>query len=131
MRKTRVAGAAALILSAFPASADPVLECSFDSGSQVETSGCMQRVEERANFALEIALQSARESARELDEITGRTAAEPALDASQKSWLAYRQSQCDYKGAMFGGGSGTGIAIRGCHIRLTRQRTETLLGILP
>lgn len=121
----------AALLAATSAASDPTLECSFDNGSQVEIAGCMEQVEKRASFALDLALEAARDNARELDEVTGRPTAEPALDAAQNAWAAYRQSQCDYKGAMFGGGSGTGIAIRGCRIRLTRQRTETLLSFLP
>ncbi|MFK7867958.1 MAG: lysozyme inhibitor LprI family protein [Roseobacter sp.] len=106
--------------------ADPSLECSFAEDSQVEIADCLMEVEQRANAALDLILGYARDAAFDLDETTGRSVAVPALDAAQEAWLAYRETTCDYQGALFGGGSGTGIAIRSCHIELTRQRTDAL-----
>ncbi|QJF53007.1 lysozyme inhibitor LprI family protein [Roseobacter ponti] len=121
-----------LVLAALPAtvSADPSLECSLVSSSQVETSACLAEVEKRVDETLGIALNSARASATELDEITGRTVALPALEASQAAWDAYRAAHCEYTGTLSGGGSGTGISIRSCRISLTRARVEELLSRL-
>ncbi len=116
----------ALCVLAQTAQADPSLECSVGSGSQVEISDCLVTVEEAATAALEVMLKIARDSAAELDGITEREVAVPALDASQAAWQTYRDAQCDYVGALFGGGSGTGIAIRSCRIDLTRERTAAL-----
>lgn len=106
--------------------ADPSLECSFVESSQVEIADCLIEVEQRANAAMELVLGYARDAAFDLDEITGRSVAIPALDAAQEAWLAYRETNCAYRGALFGGGSGTGIAIRSCQIELTRARTDML-----
>jgi uncharacterized protein YecT (DUF1311 family) len=106
--------------------ADPSLECSVGAGSQVETSRCLSEVAERADAALAIMLDAARKSAAELDSITERDVALPALEAAQTAWEAYRATHCDYAGALFGGGSGTGIAIRSCQIDLTRARAKAL-----
>ena len=78
-----------------------------------------------------VALGFVRSSAEELDQITGRTVAVPALEASQASWEAYRDAECAYAGALFGGGSGTGIEITSCRIELTRARTNALFERLP
>lgn len=117
-----------LALAALPAgtAADPSLECSVVSGSQVETGECLAQVESSVNTALDIMLGFARDSAAELDQITERDVALPALEAAQVAWQAYRDAQCDYRGALFGGGSGTGIEIRSCRIELTRDRIEAL-----
>ncbi|MCA0043839.1 lysozyme inhibitor LprI family protein [Celeribacter litoreus] len=117
----------ALVLM-FPtaALADPSLECSLDLGSQVEIAGCVGEAEDKATRAMELMLGFARASAQDLDTQTGRDVALPALEASQSAWEAYRDAQCDYVGAGFGGGSGTGIAIRSCKVELTRARTAEI-----
>jgi uncharacterized protein YecT (DUF1311 family) len=121
----------ALIAVPMGAAADPSLECSVGSGSQVETGDCLAQTEETVDAALDIILRFARDSATELDEVTGRNVALPALDKAQAAWEAYRDAQCDYAGALFGGGSGTGIEIRSCRIDVTRDRTQALEAALP
>lgn len=108
------------------ASADPSLECSVNSGSQVETAECLAKVEAVADQALSVMLGFARNNAMELDAVTERDIAVPALEVSQTAWIAYRQAKCDYDGALFGGGSGTGIEIRSCRIDMTRDRIDAL-----
>jgi uncharacterized protein YecT (DUF1311 family) len=83
-----------------------------------------------ADSAMLIALDMAKNQAQDLDEVTGRDVALPALDAAQTTWRNHRDAQCDYEGALFGGGSGTGIAIQSCRIKLTRAHTEALLARL-
>ena len=85
--------------------ADPSLECSVTASSQVEIGNCLAVVEENLIPTLAIALDGARASAQELDDITERSVAVPALDASQAAWEAYKDAQCDYAGSLFGGGS--------------------------
>jgi uncharacterized protein YecT (DUF1311 family) len=119
---------AVLVLAALPvaAPADPSLECSIGSGSQVETADCLAGTEEKAAAAMQIMLDFARDSATELDTVTGRSEALPALEAAQSAWETYRDAECALAGALFGGGSGTGIAIRSCRIEFLRSRTEAL-----
>lgn len=112
---------------AFPAVADPIMECSIGASSQVEIGKCLAAVEKDAEAALNQALGFAKGASTGLDAVTERTVAGPALEASQKTWVAYRDHHCDYVGATFGGGSGTGAAIRSCRIRLARERTDTLM----
>ena len=127
----RCALIAALALLPVAGWADPSLECSVGSGSQVETADCLVEVERKATEAMTMILGFARDSATELDEVTGRDVALPALEAAQTAWEAYATAQCDFSGSLFGGGSGTGIAIRSCRIELTRQRTRELESALP
>ncbi|SDC65156.1 lysozyme inhibitor LprI family protein [Ruegeria marina] len=108
--------------------ADPALECS-DAGSQVEISACVSAMGEKVDTALSIALEIARESARELDEVTGRDVALPSLETAQSAWENYRTAHCVAVGAGFGGGSGTGIAMSSCRIELGRVRVDQLIGM--
>jgi len=110
--------------------ADPMMECSIDSSSQVEIADCVAETEARADAALETALGFARASATDLDQATGRDVALRALEAAQSAWAAYRDAQCEAIGAGYGGGSGTGIAIRSCRVDLSRERTAALLGMI-
>ena len=102
------------------------MEC-IDAGSQVEIGSCVSDMELRVNAAIDSSYSLALGSAQELDEVTGRVVAVPALEASQNAWVAYRDAQCEAVGASFGGGSGTGIAITACRVDLGRARVDELL----
>lgn len=115
---------------AVAAQADPSLECSVSNNSQVEIAACLGAIEIDVNAALDIAFAAAMTAALDLDNASGRSVAVPALELAQKDWIAFRQSHCDHIGALFGGGSGTGIAIRSCRIEMTRQRTDALFATL-
>ncbi|WP_240336775.1 lysozyme inhibitor LprI family protein [Tropicibacter sp. Alg240-R139] len=108
--------------------ADPSLECS-DAGSQVEIGACVQEAGKRVEAALVIAQGISITSAQELDDVTGRKAFVPALEASQSAWSAYREAHCNAVGASYGGGSGTGIAIEACLIELGRERIKELMSM--
>ncbi len=105
--------------------ADPATECG--GGSQVEIGACVADTLQRVDVTIEIYLGFAMRSAEELDEITGRKAAAPALEAAQAAWSDYRDAHCGYVGATFGGGSGTGIGINSCRIQLGRDRAQELM----
>ncbi len=110
--------------------ADPTFECGVDASSQVEIGECVNEMLATVDQTLELALGFATTSAQELDEVTGREVVVPALSASQSAWSAYRDSHCDYVGATFGGGSGTGIGIASCRVDLGRARVEELLSFV-
>lgn len=105
--------------------ADPATEC--DGSSQVEIGVCVAETLQRVDRSIDVYLGFALRSAEELDEVTGRTVAVPALEAAQAAWSAYRKQHCDYVGASFGGGSGTGIAINSCKIEIGRRRAQELM----
>ena len=112
------------------AAADPALECNTGVSSQVEIADCVAETEARVDAAVEAAYGFAMTSATDLDEVTGREVAVPALEAAQAAWTAYRDAQCEFAGATFGGGSGTGIAIRSCRVELGRARVTELFRYL-
>lgn len=108
-----------------PLRADPSLEC--QESSQAAIKVCLSQTEARVEVALSTALRIAGNQAAELDAVTGRPEAVPALQKSQEAWVGYREAQCRFVGATFGGGSGTGIGIQNCRITLTRDRISELL----
>ena len=121
--------ALALILLPLPALADPAMECSAGgAGSQVEIGDCVAATEATVMQTLDAAYGLAAANASEIDEITGREAALPALEAAQAAWTAWRDAECAYRGALFGGGSGTGIEIASCRVETGRARIAALLG---
>jgi len=77
--------------------------------------------------AVQLALGFARKAAEELDGATGRVVAVPALESGQAAWSIYRDQHCEFVGATFGGGGGTGIAIRSCRVELGRARVDELM----
>lgn len=123
----RLVAAVVLMAAAGSASADPTLECGLDASSQVEIGDCLAKVEAAVDRTVAEALGFAMASAQALDGETGRPAAAPALDAGQAAWVAYRDAHCEYVGWTFGGGSGTGAAIRACRIALGRERVGALM----
>jgi len=109
------------------ATADPQSECSIDASSQIEIGDCLTNAEGIADATVASALDFAMQAAQELDEVTGRESSVPALKAGQAGWMAYRDQHCDFVGTTYGGGSGTGIAIRSCRIALARLRADDLM----
>ena len=105
--------------------ADPATECG--GSSQVEIGACVAETLQRVDATIDIYLGFAMRSAEELDRVTGRAVTVPALEAAQVAWSVYRDAHCDYVGATFGGGSGTGIGIDSCKIELGRERAEELM----
>ncbi|MEM6373754.1 MAG: lysozyme inhibitor LprI family protein [Pseudomonadota bacterium] len=103
---------------------DPATECG--GSSQVEIGDCVADTLERVDGVIDLYFGFAMDAAKELDEVTDRTEAVPALDAAQAAWAAYREAHCAYVGATFGGGSGTAIGINACKIELGRERAKTL-----
>lgn len=110
--------------------ADPTLECGIDNNSQVEIGACVEAAEKRVDASIAIALGFAMENAKELDEVTERDVAAKALTEAQSRWSDYREAQCGYVGATYGGGSGTGIAISACRVVLGRERVTQLMALV-
>lgn len=119
----------ATVAVARPGAADPAAECGLTASSQVEIGNCVAAAETVVDQTIEMALGFAMESAGELDTATGRPSAVPALEAAQAAWSAYRDAQCEYAGSLFGGGSGTGIAISACRVDLGRARADALMSM--
>lgn len=120
-----------LVFTAVPGYADTAMECGVEASSQVEIAGCVEAQRDVVNRVLEETLGFARDAATELDTVTKRESAVPALERSQNAWVAYRDAHCGYDAALYGGGSGAGITEAACHVELTRLRIADLMASLP
>ena len=98
---------AAIVTLHARAGADPAFECSIASGSQVETAQCLEETEDRVAQVLAASLRIAQARAEELDTVTERKVAAPALAASQAAW---------------GSSGGQGPAHRARSFRARKQR---------
>ena len=123
----RYLASALFVVACLPsiALADPASECG--GSSQVEIGDCVADTLERVDATVDTYLGFAMNSAAELDDVTGREVAVPALEAAQTAWSAYRDAHCEYVGATFGGGAGTGIGINAGRITRGRDRADTLM----
>jgi uncharacterized protein YecT (DUF1311 family) len=107
-------------------SGDPLGECWVEARDQVEVRACLEHARERSDRAMEAALALARETAADLDQVTGRSVAVPALDASQQDWRTFQDANCGLRAALAAGGSGAGIFELNCRITMARQRADEL-----
>jgi uncharacterized protein YecT (DUF1311 family) len=118
--------AAALLVPASAASADPVGECQALTTNQVETGQCLQTDLGAADHVMATALDALLQKADELDQVTGRPEARPAVEASQVQWQAYRMANCAVPFALAAGASGAGQFQLGCMVTMARARAAEL-----
>ena len=118
--------AAALLVPAAPAGADPVGECQALTADQVQTGQCLQAALGAADHVMAGALGALLQKADELDRVTGRPAARPAVEASQVQWQAYREANCAVPFALAAGASGAGHFQPGCMVTMARTRAAEL-----
>ena len=106
--------------------ADPLGECWIDASNQIEVRACLEQTRILSEGAMEAALALAGDAAAELDRVTGRSDAVPALDASQQQWRVFRDRNCALRAALAAGGSGAGTFELNCRITMARERADEL-----
>ena len=103
------------------------LEECIDKGDRQAVTRCLTVLDTSANAALRDAEGRAATKARELDAVTGQTAAALAYDRSVRAYTQYRDAQCNYVKAMYASGSGAGQALLACRVDFARRRARELL----
>src|SRR6266536_1522088 len=119
----------ALTASLVPGSvahASPVSECQAVAANQVEVTQCLQAVLAAADGAMGAALQRVLQRADEIDAVTGRPVARPAVEQAQVEWQAFRERNCAVRAALTAGASGSGQFQLGCSITMARDRESEL-----
>ncbi len=117
---------ATLVVAASVASAGPVEECQKITANEVETGQCLQDTLTTVNAVVDSTLANAQASADELDAVTGRPVARPALDKAQSAWSDFRTINCLVPAAMAAGASGSGNFTAACQIDMGRARATEL-----
>lgn len=126
----RLTAGLCLILSGFPALAVDAqnIDCA-NAFTTVEMSYCAGEELERADAELNRLYEKALAAIPGLasDKPFDPKSWEDALRASQRSWMAFRDAECDQHVPMFwGGGTGTSSAVLGCKTEKTRSRIKEL-----
>lgn len=96
--------------------------------AQQDMNYCANKDYEAADAELNKVWSEARKTAKDLDaelsdDLKG---ADKALLAGQRSWIAYRDGQCELAGFEARGGSMEPMLVSGCLADLTRKRTSEL-----
>jgi uncharacterized protein YecT (DUF1311 family) len=106
-----------------PARAEDALDCQ-EALSTVEMNRCAGAEFEKADKELNEVYQKA---LADDDPLFDAKAWEAALRASQRSWIAFRDAECEGHVAMFwSGGSGATVDIIGCKTEKTEARIREL-----
>ncbi len=111
--------------------AGPIDECYKNAQTSSAMRECLklELYETRAEYRQ--VLEKVTAQASELDRVTGKRIAQPALDKANLSFDRYVADQCTFDEAMMGSGTGAGSANLSCQINLLRVRMgalETFLG---
>lgn len=124
---------AALFLSASFASAqdgEPEVDCD-NATAQIEMNICAGRDYQAADTELNAVYKKAMAAAHEMD-VQAKEMGEhyvgavDALKRAQRSWIGYRDGQCELAGFEARGGSMEPMLVSGCLADLTRKRTAEL-----
>jgi uncharacterized protein YecT (DUF1311 family) len=119
-------GALAALIPGPAAQASSVGECQAVSANQVAVTQCLQTTLSSADQVMGTALERLLKRADELDGVTGRVVARPAVEQSQVEWQAFRDANCAVPAALSGGASGSGQFQLGCMITMSRARANEL-----
>jgi uncharacterized protein YecT (DUF1311 family) len=96
------------------------------SANQTAVTQCLQTTLSAADQVMGMALDRLLKRADELDGVTGRAVARPAVEQSQVEWQAFRDANCAVPAALAGGASGSGQFQLGCRITMSRARANEL-----
>ena len=109
--------------------ADPIMECGVLAPENISVEDCLRTQFEISQRAMIEAQELALGAAHLLDERTGTEVAVLGLEASHQAWEAYRDVECQTLGVFAGDATPAETAQLACEIRLTRLRTDALLGL--
>ena len=124
----RVCFVALLLLAAVStAAADDEIDCNNAMGQQ-DMNACAAKDYDAADAELNTVWKAAGGVAKDFDAELSEDlkAAEAALLAAQRCWIAYRDGQCELAGFNERGGSMEPMVVSGCLADLTRKRTKEL-----
>ena len=99
-----------------------------ETTSNLAFSECWQQLAKDSKGEVQNAFTTILNAARLSDdsEGQGRVWLVPALEASQRDWLQYATSQCEFEGKVARGGTGTRSLVAQCQTRLNKQRVAEL-----
>lgn len=135
-RPTFLLAAAMLLLStslSIAQDSEPEVDCS-NAVTQMDMNICADRDYQEADTALNAAYKKALAATRAMDDELkdmgeNYVGAVEALKRAQRSWIGYRDGQCELAGFEARGGSMEPMLVSGCLADLTRKRTDELKSV--
>jgi len=121
----KTAMAIVTLLTAGAATAGALDECLIRN-EPAAVNRCLVDLDKEAQAALVKAEGDAGKRARDIDNVTGRSPAAPALAKSMRAFSEYRKAQCEFVRAMYSTAAGSEQAQLGCMVDLTRRRVREL-----
>ncbi len=115
----------AFLLIITPALADDALNCEI-AQSQMEMTQCAAQDFEKSDKELNAIWPKIKSTAEGYDKDAGKTEYVDSLLASQRAWLAFLESECNWQAMEMHGGTGEPMLYYGCKARLTEQRIKQL-----
>lgn len=107
-------------------------KCYDDARSSDELKSCAQKDFDRVDQKMSSTSKTLMSQIKSKQIGTQSAPADPAnetlrrLEKAEKSWHAFRESQCDFEGAVMLGDPAENVVIIGCMSRLTKERTQLL-----
>lgn len=101
---------------------DSIEQCYKSATTTSAVRECSKKELQQSRDEYREAMEKLTQQAGELDRVTGRNEALPALEKANTAFDRYVSEQCRFEETMMGGGTGAGAANLACQINLLHVR---------
>lgn len=101
---------------------DSIEQCYKSATTTSAVRECLKKELQQSRDEYREAMEKLTQQAGELDRVTGRNEALPALEKANTAFDRYVSEQCRFEEKMMGGGTGSGAANLACQINLLHVR---------
>ena len=101
---------------------DSIEQCYKSATTTSAVRECLKKELQQSRDEYREAMGKLTQQAGELDRVTGRNEALPALEKANTAFDRYVSEQCRFEETMMGGGTGAGAANLACQINLLHVR---------
>lgn len=101
---------------------DSIEQCYKSATTTSAVRECLKKELQQSRDEYREAMEKLTQQAGELDRVTGRNDALPALEKANTAFDRYVSEQCRFEETMMGGGTGAGAANLACQINLLHVR---------
>ena len=112
----------ALALPGVSLAQDSIEQCYKSATTTSAVRECLKKELQQTRDEYRKAMEKLTQQAGELDRVTGRNEALPALEKANTAFDRYVGEQCRFEEKMMGGGTGAGAANLACQINLLHVR---------
>lgn len=116
----------ALMVPCVSSAQDSIEQCYKSATTTSAVRECLKKELQQTRDEYRDTLDKLTQQAGELDRVTGRNVALPALEKANTAFDRYVAEQCRFEEQMMGGGSGAGAANLACQINLLHVRMGSI-----